>query len=136
MHAPPTPLVTLPSQPALPSSSSTSTTSSSTSLVLSTLPLLDPTTSHTFVVYIFGGPQETRPVQRLYIEVFLQDEYSVDCVQILQNPSSALFAEAALYLYYQEDLSLAERYPPELLDWETNLRQIFAEHFDATSHQA
>src|ERR1700691_5267589 len=132
----PTPSVILPSQPDSLLSSSTSTIFSSTSLILASLPLLDPTSSHTFVVYIFGGPQETCPVQRLYIEVFLQDEYSVDCVQILQNPSSALFAEAALYLYYQENLSLAERYPPELLDWETNLRQIFAEHFDATSHQA
>ena len=82
------------------------------------------------------GPQETRPVPCLYIKVFLQDKYSVDCVQFLQNPSSALFAEAALYLYFHADLSLAERYPPELLDWEANIRQIFIDHFDATPHQA
>src|ERR1700735_5563918 len=100
-----TPLVTLPSQPDSLSSSSTSMMFSSTSLILASLPLLDPPSSHMFVVYIFGGPQETRPVQRFYIEVFLRDEYSVDCVQILQNPSSALFAESALYLYYQENLS-------------------------------
>src|SRR5258708_6265043 len=87
--------------------------------------------SHTIRIHFYGDQEGTIPTLKLYLEVFLAEEYRIDHFVILDHAPFIL--EAELYLYFTTNGLLAERFPPRLVDWEQRAQAILDSIHDLTA---
>src|SRR5258708_22400473 len=78
--------------------------------------------SHTVQDHFYGDQEGMIPTLKLYLEIYLAEEYRIDHFEILDRPP--LILEAELYLYFTSDGRLVERFLPRLVDWERHLQDI------------
>ena len=89
------------------------------SALLSSLALEE---SHTVLIHFYGDAMGTIPTLEIYTEVYLAETYCIDHYEELEH--MPLILEAELYLYFTPNGGLAERYPPQLIDWQQQLQAI------------
>src|SRR5260370_37079109 len=71
--------------------------------------------SHTVLSHFYGDAEGVVPTLDIYAEVYLAETYRIDHYEELNH--APLILKAELFLCFTREGGLAERFPPQLVDW-------------------